>query len=100
MENIMTEQTQIFLENANEAATKIREIYHIFGGYGSESSPEEGTLLGDAYACIGEMISLYLASVTGKEMHSDELNNITVEMMYADKAEIESFIKKYCNISL
>ena len=27
-----TEYAQAFLENANEAATKIREIYHIFGG--------------------------------------------------------------------
>ncbi len=96
----MTEQTRAFLNYANEATTKIREIYHIFGGYGSESSPEEGTLLGDAYACIGEMISLYLAPVTGKEMHSDELNDITVEMMHADKDEIEGFIKKYCNISV
>ncbi len=46
------------------------------------------------------MISLYLAPVIGKEMHSDELNDITVEMMHADKDEIESFIKKYCNISV
>jgi len=91
---------QEFLENANEATTKIRDIYHIFGGYGNTSSPEEGTLLGDVYACIGEMISLYLASATGKEMHSDELNDITVKMMHTDKDEIESFIKKYCNISV
>lgn len=96
----MKNQTKMFLENANEATTKIREIYHIFGGDESTNRPEEGTLLGDAYACIGEMISLYLASATGKEMHSDELNNITVEIMYADKDEIESFIKKYCNISV
>ncbi len=96
----MTEQTRLFLNYANEATTKIREIYHIFGGYGNTSSPEEGTLLGDVYACIAEMISLYLAPVIGKEMHSDELNDITVEMMYADKDEIESFIKKYCNISV
>jgi len=90
---------QEFLENANEATTKIREIYHIFGGYGNTSSPEEGTLLGDAYACISEMISLYLVPITGLELHSDELNDITVEIMHADKDEIESFIKKYCNIS-
>lgn len=34
----MTEQVRMFLEYANEAATKIREIYHIFGEYGDESS--------------------------------------------------------------
>jgi len=47
-----------FLENTNKATTKNREIYHIFGGYGNTSSPEEGTLLGDVYASISEMISL------------------------------------------
>lgn len=73
----MKEQTnneQAFLENANEAAAKIREIYHIFGGYGEESSPETG-LLGDVYGYVAEMISIYLAPVTGKELNSDELND-------------------------
>lgn len=88
---------QTYLEYANEAATKIREIYHIFGGYGDTSSPEEGTLLGDVYACIGEMILLYLAPITGKEMHSDELNNMTVEIMHIKKEVIRDFIKKYCD---
>lgn len=55
----MTEQVRMFLEYANEAATKIREIYHIFGGYGDESSPEDG-LLGNVYDCVAEMISIYL----------------------------------------
>lgn len=91
----MKDQTQMFLEYANEATTKIREIYHIFGGYG-ESSPEEGTLLGDAYACIWEMISLYLAPITGKELDSDELSDMTVEIMHIDKEGIGDFIKKYC----
>ena len=39
------EQTQAFLENALEAATKIRDIYHIFGGYGDENSPKDGYLV-------------------------------------------------------
>lgn len=99
MNEQMKEQTQKYLEYANEAATKIRDIYHIFGGYGDTSSPEEGTLLGDAYACIAEMISLYFAPITGKEMHSDELDDMTVEIMHVDKDEIKSIIKKYCEIS-
>lgn len=97
----MKEQTykgQTFLEYANEAATKIREIYHIFGGYGDESSPEDG-LLGKVYDCVAEMISLYLAPITGKELNSDELNDITCEMMYINKEEIGDFIKKYCKVS-
>lgn len=90
---------QTFLECANEAMSKIREIYHIFGGY-EDQRPEEDTLLGDTYDCISDMISLYLAPMTGKELHSDELNNMTVEIEYADKDEIEGIIKKYCGASI
>ena len=79
---------QAFLENANEAATKIREIYHIFGGYGKTSSPEEGTLLGDVYARIWDMVSLYLVSITGKDLYSDEINDMTRDI-----------IKEYCKVS-
>ena len=86
----------MFLEKAVETATKIREIYHIFGGYGETSSLEEGTLLGDVYACIGEMISIYLVPLTGKELYCDDLNDITVDLMYLNKEEIEDFIQKYC----
>lgn len=90
------EYEKAFLENANEAASKIREIYHIFGGYGDESSPEDG-LLGKVYDCVAEMISLYLASITGNDPHSDDLNDITWEAMHMDKEGIGDFIKKYCN---
>lgn len=94
------EYEQEFLENANEAATKIREIYHIFGGYGNTSSPEEGTLLGDVYARVWDMISLYLASIMGKDPHSDELNDKTHEVMHIDKDGIGDFIKKYCDATV
>ena len=89
---------QAFLENANEAAGKIREIYHIFGGYGSTSSPEGG-LLGDVYECLADMISSYLAPITGTELNSDELNDITCKIMYMNKERIGDFIKEYCKIS-
>lgn len=98
----MKEQTyneQAFLENANEAASKIREIYHIFGGYGDESSLEDG-LLGNVYDCVWDMISLYLALITGKDPHSDELNDITHEAMHMDKEGIGDFIKKYCDATI
>lgn len=90
---------QAFLENANEAATKIREIYHIFGGYGDKSSPEEGTLLGDVYARIWDMVSLYLVSITGKDLYSDEINDMTRDILSAGKNEIENIIKEYCKVS-
>lgn len=99
MENVMTEQVRMFLEYANEAATKIREIYHIFGGYGDESSPEDG-LLGNVYDCVAEMISIYLEPITGKELHSDELNDITLKAMYVDKEKIRDFMEKYCTSSV
>ena len=91
----MTEQVRMFLEYANDAATTIREIYHIFVGYGDESSPEDG-LLGNVYDCVAEMISIYLEPITGKELHSDDLNDITLEAMYVDKEKIGDFIEKYC----
>ena len=90
---------QAFLENANEAATKIREIYHIFGGYGKTSSPEEGTLLGDVYARIWDMVSLYLVSITGKDLYSDEINDMTRDILSAEKDEIGNIFKKYCKVS-
>ena len=93
------EQTQAFLENALEAATKIRDICHIFGGYGDESSPEDG-LLGKVYDCVAEMISIYLEPITGKELYSDDLNGITCEAMYINKEEISDFIRKYCTSSV
>lgn len=89
-----TEYAQAFLENANEAATKIREIYHIFGGYGETSSPEDG-LLGAVHECVADMISSYIAPITGKELNSDDLNNITCKIMHMDKEGIGGFIKKY-----
>lgn len=97
----MKEQTineQAFLENANEAAAKIREIYHIFGGYGEESSPETG-LLGDVYARMWDMISLYLVSITGKDLYSDEINDMTRDILSAGKNEIENIIKEYSKVS-
>lgn len=94
-----TELEQAFLENANEAASKIREIYHIFGGYGDESSPEDG-LLGKVYDCVADMISIYLEPITGKELYSDGLNDITWEAMHMDKEGIGDFIKKYCDSTI
>ena len=91
-----TEQTQAFLENAVEAASKIRDIYHIFGGYGDESSPEDG-LLGKVYDCVADMISIYLEPITGKELYSDDLTDITCEAMHINKEEIGDFIRKYCD---
>lgn len=87
---------QAFLEKAVEAARKIREIYHIFGGYGDTSSPEGG-LLGDVYECVADMISSYIAPITGNELNSDELNDITCEIMRMDKEGISDVIKKYCS---
>lgn len=93
------EQIQAFLENANEAATKIRDIYHIFGGYGEESSPDDG-MLGAVYNYVAEMISIYLEPITGKELDSDDLTDITCEAMRINKEEIGDFIRKYCTSSV
>lgn len=97
--NEMKEQTyegQTFLEYANEAAGKIREINRIISG---TDLPEDDSLLGELDTCIYIMIQMYLAPVVRKEMGSDEMNNMAVEIMSVGKDEIGSVIKEYCKIS-
>ena len=96
----MKEQTykgQTFLEYANEAAGKIREAHQILGG--GEPIPEDGSLLGDAYYVIADMIQEYLATIGLRIADDDDFNNMTTEIMFAQKSEIESIIKKYSKVS-
>ena len=51
------------------------------------------------YECLADMISSYLAPITGTELNSDELNDITCKIMYMNKERIGDFIKEYCKIS-
>ena len=91
----MNDQTQMFLEYANEAATKIREISQLMGG--STAIPQEKSLLGNVYYYIADMIQIYLDTVGMKVMNNDDFNDMTVEIMFAEKNEIDGIIKKYCN---
>ncbi len=93
----MNEQTQKYLEYANEAARKVREINKIFGGTGW---PEEGSLLGDVHFAIADMMQIYLTLITGKQLYSDELNDMITEIIYAEKYEIESIVERYCKVSV
>lgn len=52
------------------------------------------------YDCVAEMISIYLEPITGRELHSDDLNDITWEVMHMDKEGIGDFIKKYCDATI
>lgn len=45
------------------------------------------------------MIDIYLASIVGKEIVSDELCDITTKIMSAETYEIESIIERYCKVS-
>lgn len=92
----MKEQTykgKTFLEYAYEAAGKIRKINQVISG---TEIPEDGSLLDDIDTGIYIMIQMYLAPLVGKEIGSDELNNMSVEIMSAKKNEIGSIIEKYC----
>ena len=91
----MTNQIHAYLEYANGAATKIMEINQIFGGLGW---PEEGSLLGDVFFNIAGMVQIYLAPITGKEINSDELNDITTEIIFAGAEEIADIVRKYCGL--
>lgn len=83
---------QMFLEYANEVATKIREIFQVMGG--GEPIPEYGSLLGDAYYGVFDMIQEHLTAI-GMEMADDEFNNMVTEIMFAERDEIYNIIKKY-----
>ena len=93
----MGNQIQTYLGYANGAAEKIREINRIFGGSGW---PEEGSLLGDVFFGIAGMVQIYLSPITGKEVDSDELNDITTEIMFAEKEGIADIARKYCGLSV
>lgn len=95
----MKEQTykgQTFLEYAVEAAGKIREINQIISG---TELPEDDSLLGELDTCLYIMIQMYLAPVVRKEMGSDEMNNMAIEIMSAGKDEVSRIITKYCKVS-
>lgn len=88
---------QAFLEYANEAAGKIREAHQILSG--GEPIPEDGSLLGDAYYGVADMIQEHLAAIGLRIADDDDFNNMTTLIMSAEKGEIESIIKEYCKIS-
>lgn len=92
----MKDQTQMFLEYANEATKQIRKINKLICG---TEMPEDGCLLGDAEYSIFIMIQIFLAPIVGKEVGVDELNDMATEIMSADKEDIGDFIRKYCGSS-
>ena len=94
----MKEQTQKYLEYANEAVTKIREINQLMGG--STAIPQEKSLLGNVYYYIVDMIQIHLDTVGMRVMNDDDFNDMIVQIMFAEKSEIGSIVKKYCDSSV
>ena len=89
----MTEETKEFVGYASEAAKNIREITSLLTGF---DFPEDGSLLFTVYCNIADMLQVFLSPLVGKEMHSDKLNNMTTEILYAEEGQIGSIIEKYC----
>ena len=83
---------QMFLGYANGVAAKIREIFQVMGG--GETILEYGSLLGDAYYGVSDMIQEYLVSI-GVKIEGDEFDNLVTEIMFAGRDEIYNIIKKY-----
>ena len=83
---------QVFLECANEAGTKIREIIKLICG----SECMDDGLLSDVFYRIGDMLEIYLSPIVGKEIGSDELADMVVHIMYAEEDEIDGLIHRYC----
>lgn len=88
-----TEQTRAFLENANEAATKSRKTNEIISG--NNTVPENGTLLGDTYYCIADMIESYLLAIGMKVKEEDEFNYMITMIMFSEKDGISDVIEDY-----
>lgn len=83
---------QMFLGYANGVAEKIREIFQVMGG--GETIPEYGSLLGDAYYGVFDMIQEYLVFI-GVKIEGDEFDSLVTEIMFAGRDEIYNIIKKY-----
>ena len=79
-----------FLECANEAGRKIREINRLVSG---TSCPEDKSMLGDVRNCVYSMIQIYLAPIVRKEIESDELNSMTTDIMFAEQGEIDNILQ-------
>ena len=79
-----------FLEYANEAGRKIREMNRLICG----SECMDGGLLSDVFYHIGDMLQIYLASIVRKEIGNDELADMAVQIMHAEENEITGLINK------
>ena len=87
---------QKFLEYANKAGRRIREINKLISG---TSCPEDKSMLGDIKNCIYSMIQIYVAPIVRKEIESDDLNSVTTEIMFAEQDEIDNIIQGIMNPS-
>ncbi len=85
----------IFLEYANEATAKISEINRLICG---TEMPEEGSLLGAIDDNIYFMIETLLSPIVKMEIGDDDLNDMAIKIMHAQKDEIGEIIKGYSDI--
>lgn len=85
----------IFLEYANEATAKISEINRLICGV---EMPEEESLLGAIDDNIYFMIETLLSPIVKMEIGDDDLNDMAIKIMHAQKDEIGEIIKGYGDI--
>lgn len=85
---------QAFLENAVESAEKVRKVHYMLSG--GEAIPEYGSMLGDIYYGIADMIQEYLSQIGMRIADDDAFNNMTTEIMFAKRDEINGIIGRYC----
>lgn len=81
-----------FLEYANEATAKIREINRLVCGM---EMPEDESLLGAIYNNVYFMVEILLASIVKMDIGEDELNNMAIMIMHGKKDKIGEIIKGY-----
>lgn len=97
MEQYNKQTILVFLEYANEATAKISEINRLVCG---TEMTEEGSLLGAVDNNIYFMIETLLAPIVKMEIGDDDLNDMAIKIMHAQKDKIGMIIKEYCDISI
>lgn len=85
-------QVQIYLECANEAATKIRNIKQLLCG--GTALPEYGSLLSDIYCSVADMIQIFLTTIGIKREDEDDFNDKITRILFAKKDEVCLILKE------
>lgn len=84
----MNKETMEIIKYANKMFIKIKETSRILNG---NTDADDG-VFGYIEDCIFNVILICIRPVVGNNLTEDELNNLAVEIMYANKNELNCII--------